>query len=115
MTKPKDDRITEDGFAVIEREEDVPVFTDEDEEDQYWSTHAESDAVLAEYRPARHVDPGLPPPRPRSAPISLRLDSDVLYRLRRLAAKKHMPYQALLKQFVVERLYEEEKREQVIF
>ena len=35
-------------------------------------------------------------------------------RLRVLAARKHMRYQTLLKQFVVERLYEEEKRQGLV-
>ena len=43
-----------------------------------------------------------------------RLDSDILRRLKALAAKKRKGYQSLLKEFVVERLYEEEKREGLI-
>jgi hypothetical protein len=34
----------------------------------------------------------------------------VLHRLRRLAAARGIGYQTLLKQFVTERLYEEERR-----
>jgi hypothetical protein len=56
----------------------------------------------------------LPPTRPRTQPISLRLDSDVLERVRALAEKKHKGYQTLMKEFVVERLYEEEKREGIL-
>ena len=46
----------------------------------------------------------------RAKNITIRLDEDTLERLQRLAEKKHKAYQTLLKQFVVERLYEEEKR-----
>ncbi len=36
---------------------------------------------------------------------------NTLARLKRLARKRHKGYQTLLKEFVIERLYEEEKRE----
>ncbi|ULH16330.1 hypothetical protein MF271_06960 [Deinococcus sp. KNUC1210] len=51
-------------------------------------------------------------PRPQGASksTSIRLDADVETRLRRVADLKQLPYQTLLKQFVGERLYEEEKR-----
>jgi hypothetical protein len=42
------------------------------------------------------------------------MDADLLRRLKTLAAKKRKGYQSLLKEFVVERLYEEEKREGLI-
>lgn len=46
--------------------------------------------------------------------IRLELDLDVHRRLQRVAKLKKTPYQTLLKQFVGERLYEEEKRMGVI-
>lgn len=56
----------------------------------------------------------LPPSRPRTRAISLRLDEDLLRRLKAVARRKGKGYQTLLKEFVLERLYEEEKREGVI-
>jgi predicted DNA binding CopG/RHH family protein len=50
-------------------------------------------------------------PRPRTKPINVRFDDYTLTRLHELAARRNMGYQTLLKQFVSERLYEEEKRE----
>jgi predicted DNA binding CopG/RHH family protein len=50
-------------------------------------------------------------PRPRSKPINIRFDDFTLERLSDLAAKRNVGYQTLLKQFVTERLYEEEKKE----
>lgn len=41
-------------------------------------------------------------------------DEDVLLRLRILAKRRNVGYQTLLKTFVTERLYEEEKREKII-
>ena len=50
----------------------------------------------------------------RTKPIAIRLDRFTLDRLRALAARRNTGYQTLLKEFVVERLYEEEKREGII-
>jgi hypothetical protein len=50
----------------------------------------------------------------RTTPIAIRFDQFTLTRLRALAAARNTGYQTLLKEFVVERLYEEEKREGII-
>ncbi|MGP0101572.1 MAG: hypothetical protein ACLPUT_08130 [Solirubrobacteraceae bacterium] len=50
----------------------------------------------------------------RTTPIAIRFDQFTLTRLRALAALRNTGYQTLLKEFVVERLYEEEKREGII-
>ncbi|MFC4454384.1 hypothetical protein [Deinococcus sonorensis] len=52
----------------------------------------------------------IPRPAGASKSTSIRLDADVETRLRQVAQRKQVPYQTLLKQFVAERLYEEEKR-----
>jgi hypothetical protein len=43
-----------------------------------------------------------------------RFDEDTLRRAKTLARIRHIGYQTLLKQFVLERLYEEEKREGLV-
>jgi hypothetical protein len=50
----------------------------------------------------------------RTKPIAVRFDEFTLTRLRALAWRRNTGYQTLLKEFVVERLYEEEKREGII-
>jgi hypothetical protein len=50
----------------------------------------------------------------RTTPIAIRFDQFTLKRLRSLAALRNTGYQTLLKEFIVERLYEEEKREGII-
>jgi hypothetical protein len=50
----------------------------------------------------------------RTTPIAVRFDQFTLKRLKTLAASRNTGYQTLLKEFVVERLYEEEKREGII-
>jgi hypothetical protein len=115
MPKSAKEHLTDEGFAIIESREDIPRFQDEEEEHQFWSTHTLSDELLDEFEPVPAEGDGiLPPARKASYPISLRLESDVLHRLRVLAARKHTGYQTLLKAFVLERLYEEEKREGLV-
>jgi hypothetical protein len=50
----------------------------------------------------------------RTTPIAVRFDEFTLKRLRVIAARRNTGYQTLLKEFVVERLYEEEKREGIV-
>ena len=89
--------------------EEIPDFENEEEEAEFWATHSLGEKFLEKFGA---VPEGvLPAWRPRTRPISLRFDEDVLRRLRAVANSKHKGYQTLLKEFVVERLYEEEKRE----
>lgn len=95
----------------IESWDEVPEFATEAEEQEYWSTHGLGEGILS----AGEVrDPRLPPPRPRTTPVAVRFDADVVGRLKALAARKNKGYQTLLKEFVCERLYEEEKREGIL-
>jgi hypothetical protein len=96
----------------------IPAFADEDAERAWWRTHRLAPELLEHMQPVPEAgDDDLPiPARPRSAGqlLSVRLETDTLRRLRALAAKKGTKYQTLLKQFVVERLYEEEQREGLV-
>src|SRR5829696_2345257 len=96
----------------VQSPEEIPQFANEAEEAEFWATHALSEGFLAKMEPL--PEDVLPPARPRTQPISLRLDSDVLERVRTLAETKHKGYQTLMKEFIVERLYEEEKREGIL-
>lgn len=92
--------------------EEIPEFESEKEEAEFWSTHSFGEGLLEKMGP---VPEGvLPPPRPRTKPIAIRFDEDMLRRLKALANSKHKGYQTMLKEFVLERLYEEEKREGLI-
>ena len=103
----------EDGIVLVYSEDDIPSFKSEREEHDFWSTHAFSEEFI-DRAAAKGEDIPMPPVHKRSVSTSLRLDEDTLKRLRRLARKKGKGYQTLLKEFVVERLYEEEKREGVV-
>ncbi len=92
-------------------------FKDEAEEAAYWATHGPSEHLLEQFEDVpEEGDDELPPARPRKASrtTAIRLDEEVIARLRRLAGERGKPYQTLLKEFVLERLYEEEKRTRVI-
>lgn len=53
-------------------------------------------------------------PRPRTKPINVRFDDFTISRLKALADSRNVGYQTLLKTFVQERLYEEEKRQGIL-
>ena len=99
-------------LKIITDMKQIPTFTTEPEEDDFWATHALAEHLLS----AENADGDLlPSTRPRkSRPTSLRLGTDLERRLRHLAELKGVPYQTLLKEFVLERVYEEEKRMKVI-
>ncbi len=73
-------------------------------------------AELAEAKDREKRGHATRPPRARgrTTPIAVRFDEFTIKRLKDLAARRNTGYQTLLKEFVVERLYEEEKRERII-
>lgn len=99
-------------MKTIHRWDDVPAFSSEQEESAFWATHELSDELLAGMRP--DADAKLPAPRPRTRPIAVRFDETTLRRVKALATRRGTGYQTLLKEFVTERLYEEEKREGIV-
>jgi predicted DNA binding CopG/RHH family protein len=93
-------------YQPIEESADVPAFSSEEEEAQFWAEHELGDGMLS--RMQAPPEGLLPTPRPRSKPISLRVEPDVLAAVKGVAHKRGMPYQTLLKQFVVKQLALEE-------
>ena len=98
-------------LVEVNSPDEIPEFATEEELRDFWDTHGLGPrwTEVSETR-----DPRLPPPRPRTTPVAIRFDADVVARLKAVAVKKHKGYQTLLKEFVSERLYEEEKREGII-
>jgi hypothetical protein len=95
----------------VKRREDIPAFANEAEEHRFWSTHELAGELLDSMEPVpEEGDDWLPPARPRSTPVLIRFNDDVIALAKALAAKQHTGYQTLIKQYVTERLYEEEKR-----
>jgi predicted DNA binding CopG/RHH family protein len=93
-------------MAVIRSLSEIPRFDLEDQEADFWQTHRLSDDLLDRMEPSQ--DEGLPPARTKS--VSFRLDDHTLARARALAETRGIGYQTMLKAFIMERLYEEEKR-----
>lgn len=96
----------------------IPEFKTEAEEAEFWDTHTLDSSLYTKEAQAK-AEALLPPVRPRperakSNPTSIRLGNDLERRLRVLADLKGTNYQTLLKEFVLERVYEEEKRLKII-
>jgi predicted transcriptional regulator len=96
---------------------EIPAGMDDEAVAEFWATHEVTPELIAESAndSALAALNALIPKRPRkSNPVSLRLSVDLERRLRHLAELKGTTYQTLLKEFVLERVYEEEKRLGVI-
>ncbi|WP_052948614.1 CopG family antitoxin [Mesobacillus campisalis] len=110
----KEKEYDELGRLIIHDISEVPENMTEEETVRYWETHAMSEDLMEETY-IEEDDEDLPPPRKQSTrPINLRIENDLLVRLQKIADIKQIPYQTLLKQFVAERVYEEEKREKIL-
>ncbi len=90
----------------IDSLEDVPDGLSDGERMEFLERHGVSEKFLETAEEAPEDER----PRPRTRPINVRFDDFTLERLKKLAADRNVGYQTLLKEFVVERLYEEEKR-----
>lgn len=108
-------------LMTINSAEEIPTFSTEAEEAGFWATHEAGDGLFdaaAHNAEAAALMAALPKRRrlssAKSNPTSLRLGTELERRLRHLAELKGTSYQTLLKEFVLERVYEEEKRLNVI-
>ena len=81
----------------------IPKFKNEDEERKFWSTHSPVD-FLDQLEP---VEFDLSELKPSTRTISLRLPESMISQLKRLANKRDVPYQSLLKIFLGEKIQEE--------
>ncbi|HEV2173006.1 MAG TPA: BrnA antitoxin family protein [Nitrospira sp.] len=83
----------------------LPRFKSEEHEREFWASHDSTEFV--DWRKARRV--ALPNLKPSSQTISLRLPKPMLEQLKRLANRRDVPYQSLLKMFLADRLKAELK------
>jgi predicted DNA binding CopG/RHH family protein len=81
----------------------IPQFESEDAEREFWSKVNSTEYL--DWEAAKRVV--LPNLKPSQKTISLRLPAMMLAKLKRLANKRDVPYQSLLKVFLAERLDEE--------
>src|SRR5688572_22494218 len=83
----------------------IPKFKNEDEAAEFWLTHCSTDYV--DWSKAKKTS--FPNLLPTTRSISIRLPVSMIDRLKMLANKRAIPYQALLKLYVAERLDKEMK------
>jgi predicted DNA binding CopG/RHH family protein len=80
-----------------------PTFKSEAQEAAFWAAH-DSTSYIDYSKSRRMIFPRL---KPSTETISLRLPKSLLDQLRTLANKRDVPYQTLLKLFVLERVQAE--------
>ncbi|NWF93595.1 MAG: hypothetical protein HXY46_11800 [Syntrophaceae bacterium] len=84
----------------------APRFKSEKEELEFWATH-DSTECINYTKSKRAIFPNL---KPSTRTISIRLPESLIEHLKVLTNKRDIPYQSLLKMFLMERV-EEELRE----
>ena len=85
---------------------DIPTFTSEDEEREFWANQDSTEYVNWDEAELA-VFPKL---KPTTKSISLRLPLPMLNEIRLLANKRDVPYQSLIKIFLKERIDQELRR-----
>jgi predicted DNA binding CopG/RHH family protein len=85
------------------KRKEFPKFKNEDQERRFWSKTDSPDYL--DWNGAKRLV--LPNLKPSQKTISLRLPAMMLAELKRLANKRDVPYQSLLKIFIAERLDQE--------
>ena len=80
----------------------LPKFKNEDAERAFWSKIKLNDY----FEPSDFKPVSFPNLKPSSNPISIRLPSPLLYRLKERANELGVPYQALIKNYLAERISE---------
>lgn len=84
----------------------IPKFKNEDEEDEFWSTHSITDYFDIS---KAIVNPSFPNLKLSTRSITIRVPESLLNSLKMLANKKDVPYQSLVKIFLDEKIREEMK------
>lgn len=84
----------------------IPKFKSEDQEREFWAKNSPLDYF--DITKARKVT--LPNLKPSVKTISIRLPKMMLEELKRLANKRDVPYQSLLKMFLADRIQAELRR-----
>ena len=79
----------------------IPHFSNEDDEREFWAKH-DSTAYIDWSKAIRN--PSFPNLKPSTHTISLRLSDSLLNEIKRIANKKDVPYQSLMKIFLAEKV-----------
>jgi predicted DNA binding CopG/RHH family protein len=81
----------------------LPKFKNEKEEFKFWSTHDSTDYI--DYSKAKRVL--FANLKPSTRTISIRLPESLIAHIKILANKRDIPYQSLLKMYLIEKVEEE--------
>ena len=84
----------------------IPRLKNEDEEDEFWSTHDTTEYF--DWKKAI-INPSFPNLKLSTRSITIRVPESLLNSLKMLANKKDVPYQSLVKIFLDEKIREEIK------
>ena len=88
----------------MKKEFKIPKFKNEDQERAFWSKLD----LSKHFKPSDFRKVSFPNLKPSSQPISLRLPSHLLARVKEHANEIDMPYQSLIKQYIAQGILEEE-------
>jgi predicted DNA binding CopG/RHH family protein len=84
----------------------IPKFKSEKEEAEFWAAHDSTEYI--DYSKAKKaIFPNL---KPTTRTISIRLPESLIEHLKVMANKRDIPYQSLMKMFLVERIEKEFKK-----
>lgn len=86
----------------MNKKKSIPVFKSESEERQFWQAHDSSDYI--DWSKAKRAY--FPNLKPSTKTISLRLPENLLNEIKIIANKKDIPYQSLMKIFLLEKVKE---------
>lgn len=84
----------------------IPKFKSEKEEAEFWTTHDSTEYI--DYSKAKKAL--FPSLKPTTRTISIRLPESLIEHLKVLANKRDIPYQSLMKMFLLERIEKEFKK-----
>lgn len=82
----------------------IPKFKNEDQEDEFWSTHDSTEYINWS---KAIVNPTFPNLKPSTKTITIRVPQSLLDSLKMIANKKDVPYQSLVKIFLDEKVKDE--------
>ncbi|MCX6934790.1 MAG: CopG family antitoxin [Verrucomicrobia bacterium] len=85
--------------TLIRSWEEIPFFPNPKEEAAYWASHQLEVALMAGSLSRSEGQD--------STSITLRMDPRMLSRLKRIAARRYLNYQSMMKQWIAERLEKE--------
>jgi len=81
----------------------IPQFKNEQEEAKFWATHDTTEY----FDTSKPVEIDFPNLKPTTKTITLRLPVSLLHKIKKIANKKDVPYQSLMKVFLDEKAKED--------